>query len=402
MAFSELLSQFFAYFFVISGVFYLLLSRRNLVFDRSLRFTALFVLIIPLLQYAQTGNYAGKWILNFFGFVFAIISVTTMIAHMNADSFDKLDVYLRRTIFVLVSIYLLIPVFDYGLFDIFINDRNYLYSSPNSLMPPRFLEKQKISALISLYIVIVWRMVCDSKSFHIKLSLSLMLLIAINMLLGSRSQTIGMIVALLLITAGNKPRRIALYAATVTLLFVFTLYLMTTDVFTQLAAIDLRVMLFHSAATLFFNNLIGGIGLFYLPQFLEANSNLFVFEYSYLFPLAYGNLKSFPTGFESSFMQFAVELGTLSLPILYIATKRVLGLYSDISERYKYFVFFLIVYLFSSITEDNLTQPAIYIIIAIMLGIRVREGRRSNAECVLMPVSNLEQSRINISVKTLQ
>jgi hypothetical protein len=186
---------------------------------------------------------------------------------------------------------------------------------------------------------------------------------------------LGLFIALILVTAGNKINRIKIYSAITTLFYTLLLYFMTTSYFTQLAALDIRVMLFHSAAVSFFDHLVSGIGLFYLPQYLDLNNYFYFSQFSFLYPETYQTLEGYPTGFESSFMQLSLELGLISIILLYFITKGLLRVYSLIEPEFKFFIFFIIAYVFSSLTEDNITQSSFYIIVAILFGILAFEDK---------------------------
>ena len=368
-SFCESLSKIFNYFFVFSGLLILIYFNNKINVPRNLKMILLFVLIIPAVQFMFTGNFAAKWIINFLFFSIGMIAIITIIGRMKYISYVKFGTYLKRVVFLAISVYIIYPIFDYGLVEIFLIERNYLYSSANSILPSGFLVKQKMSALVMFYIVIIWQMIKNSQHSLHRFLLYLLLFTAINMLLGSRSQMVGLFIATILVTAGSNINRIKIYSAVTTSMFLLLLYLMTSNVFTQLAALDIRVMLFHSAAVSFFEHLFSGIGLFYLPQYLNSNNYLFFSQFSFLYPETYQALERYPTGFESSFMQFSLELGIISIIILYYATRGLLSIYSSIASEFKFFIFFTISYVFSSLTEDNLTQSSFYIIVAIIFGL---------------------------------
>jgi len=369
MSFIESLTTVYNYFFVLSGLVIIICLKGQIIVPKNLKTILLFVMVFPLLQYLIIGNYAGKWIINFLLFSIGFTAVITLIARMKYSSRVKFATYLRRAVFLAVTIYILYPIVDHGLVDIFLVDRNYLYSSANSMLPSEFLVKQKLSALVMFYIVIVWQMISNCQQSLRRFFLYLLLLIAINMLLGSRSQMVGLFIAIILVTAGNKINRIRVYSTITTTLFLILIYFMTATSFMQLAALDIRVMLFHSAAISFFDNIFSGIGLFYLPQYLDSNNHLFFTQFSFLYPETYKKLESFPTGFESSFLQLSVELGLISIFILYFITQGLLRIYSSIETEFRFFIFFVIAYVFSSLTEDNLTQPSFFMIISILFGL---------------------------------
>jgi hypothetical protein len=368
-SFSESLSTIFNYFFVFSGLLILIYFHDNITVPKSIKIILLFVLFIPTVQFLISGNYALRWIINFLFFSIGMIAVVTLIARMKYSSYVKFGTYLRRVVFLTLSVYIIYPVVDHGLVDIFLIDRNYLYSSANSMLPSEFLVKQKMSALVMFYIVIVWQMIGNCQHGLRRFFLYLLLLIAINMLLGSRSQMVGLFIATILVTAGNKINRIRIYSGITTSMYLILLYFMTSSSFMQFAALDIRVMLFHSAAVSFFDNIFSGIGLFYLPQYLDSNNYSFFSQFSFLYPETYKTLESYPMGFESSFMQLSLELGVVSIVILYFVTQGLLKVYSSIASEFRFFIFFVIAYVFSSLTEDNITQPSFYILIAILFGL---------------------------------
>jgi hypothetical protein len=378
-SFGELSTAAFNYFFVLSGLVFVLVHFDKLVVPFGLRMVLGFLLMIPLLQYFATGNYAAQWIFNYAWFWIGMVSVVTVISHMRAVSMYKLGVYLRCSVFVLMSVYVLYPVLVHGVFDGFLIDRNYLYATANSLLPPDVLVKQKMSALVTFYVVIIWEMIRGSNRFPRILLLLVLLVLALNMLVGSRSQAIGLLMALILVTAGNGVRRIKIYAATVAFSFAAALWFMTTDFFKQLSAFDIRVMLFHSAAVSFFENIFVGIGLFFTPQFLEVHNDRYFSDFAFLYPESFKGLIDFPTGFESSFMQFSLELGLLSVVLLYFSVRFLLNIYSSSASGQKFFVFFVIAYLFSSVFEDNLTQPSFYVMVSILIGLRAFDRRRADS-----------------------
>jgi hypothetical protein len=389
-SFSESLSTIYNYFFVFSGMFLIFYFNKNIIVPINLKMALLFVLIIPAIQFILTGNYAGKWIVNFFFFSIGMIGVITLIARMKYISYIKFRTYLRQAVFLTLSVYIIYPIVDHGLVGIFLVDRNYLYSSANSILPPDFLVKQKMSALVMFYIVIVWQMVKNCNHGLSRLLLCLLLMLALNMLLGSRSQTIGLFIATILVTAGHNINRIRVYSAITASTFLILIFIMASNEFIQLAALDIRVMLFHSAAVSFFDQIFGGIGLFYLPQYLDSNNYLFYSKFSYLYSEYNKSLEFYPTGFESSFMQLSLELGLISIFILYFVVQGLLRAYSLITSDYKFFVFFIISYIFSSLTEDNITQPSIYLIVAILYGLLAYE--RTHGQCMLVRSKRISPS----------
>ena len=148
---------------------------------------------------------------------------------------------------------------------------------------------------------------------------------------------------------------------------------MSLEFFADFHQIDIRVMLFHAAAITFFSNLFFGVGLYNLPQFLDANNQEYLYKFGGLFSEDWGSRASFPTGFESSFLQFAVELGVIWFFLLYLAVKFLITNYYNTDARFKYIALFGLAYFFSAITEDNLSQPPIYILVAIFLGLYLKE-----------------------------
>jgi hypothetical protein len=376
LSFSEAFSVLFSYAYVAFGVVILLFCFNKIVIPLELAIISAAVFIFPVFQYFAVNNYAGKWIFNSACYFVGIVSVITLMSRMREKSLLKMGSYLRRSVFVAISVYVLYPVFEYGVIDIFLVDRNYLYAIANSLLPSDVLVKQKMSALVMLYIVFTWGMIRIRTGLPRLLLLWVLLILALNMLLGSRSQTIGLLIALLLITVGGNGNRIRIYSILVVFSFACALWLMTTDFFVSLSAIDIRVMLFHSAAILFFEYFLTGVGLFFIPQFLEIYNNRFFSEFSFLYPDSLSALTAFPTGFESSFMQFSAELGVISFVFLYFSVWGLLRVYVSTAGWWRYYIFFVIAYFFSSIFEDNLSQPSFYMIISILMGWRAYSRRR--------------------------
>ena len=305
--------EYFNYGVVLASIFILFRYAEHVIFPRSLKWIAVFILFIPLLQYLITGNYAGKLILNFFGFLVIMIALITMIYKMDSTSLEKFHIYLERLIIVTIGIYVLTPIIEFGLFDIFTIDRNYLYASANRILPDGLLGKQKMSMLVVLFVIMIWRMRKRPGTLLKGIVLIILLILGINMLLGSRSQTVGLIVALLLYKTGNSPKQIAILSSLVALSFLGSLYILTLDFVSLVSHFDVRVMLFHSAAITFFDNIFSGVGLYYISQFLDLNGEYMHLNYSYLYPKL---SDKFPTGYESSFIQLAVELGL----ILYLSS----------------------------------------------------------------------------------
>jgi hypothetical protein len=256
----------------------------------------------------------------------------------------------------------------------FFIDGNYLYASASRFIANGLVEKQMMSAFLVLYVVVCANLI---KKHPIAMPALIPLIFAINMLHASRSQMIGILVALFLIVISRGGRFIKTSALIISTLSFLAVFLLSLDIFTELHNLDIRVMLFHAAAITFFSNLFFGVGIYYLPQFLSSNNQAYFSNFAYLFPDGWGSLSAFPTGFESSFLQFAVELGLVWFFVLYFAVKWLLNNYHHVDARFKYLAFFGIVYFFSAITEDNLTQPPLYILAAIFLGLSFRRCRQN-------------------------
>ena len=379
----------FAYMFVFGGFFLALFSAKCIRVPRNFQLFTGLVILGALLQYLILGNFSWKWMLNFCGFMVGIVSVATIVSKMSRDAMFKLDLYLRRLIFILGTTYALSPAIEYGFTSTFFTDGNYLYASASRFLADGLVEKQMMSAFLLLYVIVGYGFI---KKSSLAIPTIIPLIFAINMLIASRSQVIGFVAALILITITRGKRLIKISSIVTSALFFLLVYLMSLDLFTQFHQMDIRVMLFHAAAVTFFSNLFYGVGLYTLPQFLEVNNQAYFSNFAWLYPVNWGTLASFPTGFESSFFQFAVELGIIWFFILYLAIKFLIKNYQNIDSKFRYLAFFGISYFFSAITEDNLTQPPVYILASLFIGLHIRSDL-SLRDSTLMPAGAKGPSR---------
>lgn len=359
----------FAYIFVFGGFFLALLSSKSILLQKDLQIFTLLVLLGSLLQYLFLGTFAWKWMFNFCGFMVGIFSVSTVVSKMSQEAIVELNFYLRGSIFILGTVYVLSPSIEYGFTSTFFIDGNYLYGSASRFIANGLVEKQMMSAFLMLYVIVSASLI---KKYLIAMPAIIPLIFAINMLLASRSQMIGFTVALFLIIVTRSGQLIKTSSLITSALFFLVVYLMSLDLFNQFHQLDIRVMLFHAAAVTFFSNLLYGVGLYALPQFLDINNQAYLSNFGGLFPDGWGALSLFPTGFESSFLQFAVEMGIIWFFVLYLAVKLLITNYHNIDAKFRYLAFFGLTYFFSALTEDNLTQPPIYIWVALSLGIYTR------------------------------
>jgi hypothetical protein len=351
---------------------------KHVPYKNSFFVIILLCLIFPIIQFFISGYYNFKANLNFLGFIFIIFGISTFIYSIKYDDIFRINFYLEKIVLSIVALYVLTPLISHGIYDFFSIDRNYLYATGNNLLPDNILDKQKTSALINFCLIIIFFKLKNSRNLIYKLILIIIFILGLNLLIGSRSQIIGTTIALIMLSSGNNVYRIKIYSILFSVLFLTAIFIMTSDIFLQFSNIDIRFMLFHAASVTFLSNIISGIGLYTLPQFLDANNQDYLFSFGGLFPSAWGPLLSFPTGFESSFLQFSVELGFVWLFILYWAIKSLLTLFYNIDYRFKYFGFFCLAYFFSSITEDNLTQPTAYILLAVILGLLANRQKSSH------------------------
>lgn len=363
----------FAYIFVFGSVLLALVDSKSILAPKGLQIFTGFVLIWSFLQYAILGAFAWKWVLNFCGFMVGIASVATIVSKLSKEALFQFDFYLRSIIFILGTAYALFPVIEYGFTGTFFIDGNYLYASAGRFIANGLVEKQMMSAFLLLYVIVCAGLI---KKHLIAMPALIALILAINMLLASRSQMIGILVALFLIVITRGGRFIKTSAIITSAFSFLAVFLMHLDVFTEFHNVDIRVMIFHAAAITFFSNLFFGVGIYNLPQFLGANNQAYLSNFGNLYPNGWGSLASFPTGFESSFFQFAVEMGVIWFFVLYLAIKFLLINYHNIEARFKYLALFGLIYFFSAFTEDNLTQPPTYILVAIYIGIYARRHRK--------------------------
>lgn len=380
----------FAYIFVFGSAFFALLTSKVIIVPKYLQIFTGLVLIWSILQYVILGDLAWKSMLNFCGFMIGILSVATIISKLTKAQLSQFNFYLRSFIFVLGSMYALSPVIEYGFTGTFFIDGNYLYASASRFITNALTEKQMMSSFLLLYVVVC---VDILKKNMVAMPVLIPFIYAINMLLASRSQVIGIMVALFLIVIIRNRRFIKTKAVIISAFTFLAVFIMSLDVFTELHNLDIRVMLFHAAAITFLSNFLFGVGIFYLPQILSSNNQTYLSNFAYLYPDGWGSLSTFPTGFESSFLQFVVELGVVYFFLLYFAVKWLLNNYYHIDAKFKYLAFFGIVYFFSSITEDNLTQPPIYMLSAIFLGLYISRCRENLNSCLIF--SNNTKSLIS-------
>jgi hypothetical protein len=74
---------------------------------------------------------------------------------------------------------------------------------------------------------------------------------------------------------------------------------------------------------------------------------------------------------------------------VYLFIKFLLVNYHKIDVRFKYLAFFGLAYFFSALTEDNLTQPPVYMLAAIFIAFYLR-GRKEN-------INSIDRVGVNVS-----
>jgi hypothetical protein len=367
-SFSEWFTPYFNILFVSFGVSFFLLRIKSVFIPKELFYLILFVTIYPTFQFIFTGNIAFKWLLNYFLFIISIIGYLHYFKNTTFQFKNQIFIRLKIVLVFLITIYILYPIFDLGIYEVFTKDGNLVFSSSNTLLPKGFLEKQKMSPLITLYVIVLISYLLKIKNFYLKFIIFLLLIIAINALFSSRSQIVGFLLSLVMIFLIRNKTNVSFGSFIFCFGFLLFFLFLSTEFFSQLANLDIRVMLFHVGSLIFFKNIIFGIGLFYSPIYLKDNNNLLFSEFSWLNPITFQKLISFPVGFESSFVQFTVELGIIFFIFLYFVLRWFFNIYYSVDVKFKSFILFGIIYFFSSMFEDNLTQPAFLVIFIFLVG----------------------------------
>jgi len=334
-----------------------------------------FLLFISALQILSIGTSINlKGLLNFLGFF--IISVT--IYNIFSWKYRLAMVSLQTLKYVIISILLFFNLYlisEFGFFELFSISQNYLYASISNSFS-NLVDKQFLSAIFLLGGIFIVQEIY-AKANILNLFRLPLLIFAVYMTLGSRSMVLGFLISILTIFLHRKfGPRFASFA--IVCLLGFGFFALSTGLLDFLEIFDIRYGIYSGLIEVSIMNPFLGVGLFNIPNYLEANNLLLYQKTSHLFDslLLYNldfitfTIDRFPINGESSYFILAAEIGLMSaLFIYYIITLSILNVFANANGNLKNYSFFILCYLFSSVTEDNLFQTSFIVSFSYLIAI---------------------------------